>query len=201
MYAVQSYLCYHQCTEYEDCINLLLKRNADVNIGDSKKCNAILGQFCNWNKPGKDKVLVALINAGCSISTKSRAGYTPLHMAVSCMSTDLTDSFIALGADVNQLTGEKKSELYELTCHAPYDEKMHTNVANCLLGYGADPDILHLLGVAAAYNQLGLVEMTLDSGGYINDVHPNYGAVLFNAGVNTLKQVAMKYHPMEQHLV
>ena len=190
MYAVESYLGFHDSTVYENCVNLLLERNADVNIVDFKKQNAILGQFCNWNKPGKDNVLLALIDAGCSISTKSGAGYSALHMAVSCMSTDLIHSLIALGADVNQLTGEKRSALCELARHMPYDEKMYTNVAKCLLGYGADPDLTHPLVVAAVYNRLGLVETILDCGGYINDVHPNYGTVLFNAGVVGNREMA-----------
>ena len=187
MYAVQSYLRYHDYHGCEDCMNLLLERNADVNIVDSKGHNAILGQFRDWKKPGKDKVLVALINAGCSISAKSRPGNAPLHMAVASLSMDLIDSFIALGADVDQVTGDNKSalcELSRLTSHnMPYDKNMSTEVAKCLLGYGADPDITHPLVVAVVYNRLGIVETILDSDGYINDVHPNYGTVLFNAGV------------------
>ena len=190
MYAVESYLRFHDSTVYEECVNLLLERNADVNIVDCKKQNAILGQFCNWNKPGKDKVLLALIDPGCSISAKSRAGYSALHMAVSCMSTDLIHSLIALGADVNQLTGEKRSALCELARYTPYDEKMYTNVAKCLLGYGADPDLTHPLVVAAVCNRLSLVETILDCGGYINDVHPKYGTVLFNAGVVGNREMA-----------
>ena len=187
MYGVRSFI--HNCgfPGYEHCINLLLERNADVNIVDSKKNNAIMGQLCHWNKPGKDKVLVALVDAGCSISAMSRAGYALLHMAVSCLSMDLIHSFVTLGADVNQLTGKNKSALYEvsrLTRHdMPYDEKMCTEVAKCLLGYGADPYITHPLVVAAVYNRLGLVETILDSDGHINDVHTNYRTVLFNAGV------------------
>ena len=156
MYAVRSFIHNRPFPGYEHCIKLLLERNADVNIVDSKLNNAIMGQLCHWNKPGKDKVLLDLVDAGCSITAMSRAGYAPLHMAVSSLNLDLIHSFITLGADVNQLTGKNKSALYEVSRltvrDKPYDEKLWTELAKCLLGYHADPNITHPLAVAAVYN-------------------------------------------------
>ena len=187
MYAVQSFIHNRPFPGYEHCIKLLLERNADVNIVDSKLNNVIMVQLCHWNKPGKDKVLLDLVDAGCSITAMSRAGHVPLHMAVSSLNLDLIHSFIALGADVNQLTGKNKSALYEVSRltvrDMPYDEKLWTEVAKCLLGYHADPNITYPLAVAAVYNRLGLVDTLLHSGACINDVHPKYGTVLFNATV------------------
>lgn len=187
MYAVRSFIHNRPFPGYEHCIKLLLERNADVNIVDSKLNNVIMGQLYNWTKPRKHRVLVDLVDAGCSINSLNRAGYAPLHMAVSSLNLDLIHSFIDLGADVNKLTGKKKSALYEvsrLTVHdKPYDEKLWTELAKCLLGYHADPNITHPLAVAAVYNRLGLVDTLLHSGASINDVHPKYGTVLFNAAV------------------
>ena len=189
MYAVRSFIHSRPFPGYEHCIELLLERNADVNIVDSKLNNAIMGELCHWNKPRKHKVLVDLVDAGCSINSLNRAGYAPLHMAVNSLNLDLIHSLITLGADVNQLNGKKKSVLYEVSRLSVYDklydddEKLWTELAKCLLGYHADPNVTHPLAVAAVYNRLGLVDTLLHSGGCINDVHPKYGTVLFNAAV------------------
>ena len=194
--AIRSFLR-DDTSEYDtQCIHLLIENNADVNLVDKNKCNVLMQYLIRWEEPDKQPILNLLINAGCQLDTKEKNGYNVLHLATNCWSTFLVQTFINHGVDVNEVTGDNHTPLYVLANDWAYNKDKSIEVAKCLLNNGANPNATHPLSVAAAYNRIKLVEILLQCGADINDVHPNYGTVLFNAGVvgnHAMVKLALSY--------
>ena len=80
---------------YHSAATLLIKQNADLNVGDCNGSTPLHIASCH----GMVSLITLLVGSGASINGRSFNGSTPLHSAAACCATNSYRPLFALGSD------------------------------------------------------------------------------------------------------
>ena len=178
MLAVQRYLVEDVSEETRECVDLLIKANADLNMTDKDNNNVLMCYDDGWNEDNTE-LMFSLIRAGCNMNQQNNKGETPLYQAVESIHIPAIKELIAHGADVNIGVDYDFTPLDQIVGDWEINEDESFKITALLLKAGADPNIGHPLVRAAYEKRKRLVNLLLNHGADINRVHPSYGTVLY----------------------
>ncbi|XP_067686562.1 uncharacterized protein [Haliotis asinina] len=150
-------------TESKECVNLLLKAEADVNVqneaGDTPLHKAATGM--------SEESVHVLLGAGAVVNVQNKEGNTPLHSAVAAEKKDCVNMLLNAGADVNVQTIEGNTPLHlAVIC-------LSKDCVNQLLENGAHVNIQNNKGdtplhLATAHRSVECVTALMKAGAEVN---------------------------------
>ena len=176
-----------------EIVKELLRRNADIHIGDVDNSQPIHLAAVSGNV----QVAELILASGADINEQDNNGTTPLGFAVGRRQTDMTRYLLEKGADVHisnaggmtPLFYAGTPEIVELILDSGADIDARSNdgttpllaavwrgradLASCLLGRGADPNLFNDAGLTPLFalngeNMVQIAQTLIDNGAQVN---------------------------------
>jgi ankyrin repeat protein len=153
---------------------ILIKHGADPNAIGTGGATILHQVIVDWHLSDTAKVGLVefLIENGANFQEKESRNESPFIVAVRANKLDIVEIMIQAGADVNRRESRDNGRMRRI--HTPLLHAASVDMAELLLGYGADPNLAGLYGrtplIHAAVNNTDMTRLLICSGARVNAV-------------------------------